>query len=160
MSLNGKKYSRSVEIQGEEEVVTVQYRIPRDAPTYMIPEDPVSWARAVPSRVHGMWDSQKKLKMHLGLFIQRAHQGRPLYQGPLLLDIKFCFPFNQQMKKDPARWEDSWYYYRPDADNCCKLILDTCNTVLYDDDKTTVTVLISKVYSQNPRTEFRVVELK
>jgi len=160
MSLIGKKYTRTVEIQGQDDIVTIQYRIPRDSPVYIIPEDPVSWARAVPTRNHRMWDSQKNLKLYLGLFIQRIHGERPLYKGPLLLDIKFCFPLNQKQKKDPVLWEEGWYEFRPDLDNCIKLILDTCNTVLYEDDKSTVTAVISKVYSSQPRTEFRFVELK
>lgn len=155
-----KRYSRSVEIQGQEEVVTIQYRVPQDNPTYIIPEDPVAWARAVPSRTHGMWDSQKQLKLHLGLFIQRAHGSRPLYSGPLLLDIQFFMPMNQKMLKVADKWEGVWYEYRPDLDNCVKLILDTCNSILYDDDKTTCVAVVSKCYSVKPRTEFRFVELQ
>ena len=160
MDLNTKNYSRSVEIKGDEEVITIQYRIAKDAPRYIIPQDPVAWARAVPTRTHGMWDSQKSLKLYLGLFIQRAHAAKQMYKGPLLLDIQFCMPMTQKMLKMPHKWEGSWYEYRPDLDNLSKLILDTCNKILYEDDKTTCVALMSKMYSQEPRTEFRFVELK
>ncbi len=160
MSLTGKKYSRSVEIQGDEEIVTIQFKIPKDNPIYIIPQDPIAWARAVPTRTHGMWDSQKKLKLYLSLLIQKCHGDRPLYEGPLLLDIFFYFPLTQKMLKDPKKWEGTPYEFRPDYDNCSKLISDTCNDVLYEDDKTTCMAFIHKFYSSNPRTEFRFVELK
>jgi Holliday junction resolvase RusA-like endonuclease len=160
MSHNTTKYSRSVEIQGDSEVVTIQYAIPKSNPTYIIPEDPVAWARAVPTRTHGMWDSQKKLKMWLGLFIARSHGDRPHYTGALLLDVKFCMPMNQRMRKAGKQKEEQWYEQRPDFDNLVKLICDTCNTILYEDDKLITTAIISKVYSTQPRTEFRLIELR
>lgn len=160
MSRNTKKYDRSVEINGQQEIVTLKYTIPISTPLYIIPEDPVAWARAVPTRTHGMWDSQKKLKMWLALFIAREHGNRPQYQGPLLLDIKFHMPMNQRMRKAQEMWEGEWYDQRPDFDNLVKLICDTCNKVLYDDDKLITTAIISKVYSSQPRTEFRLIELR
>jgi Holliday junction resolvase RusA-like endonuclease len=160
MSLNTMKYSRSVEIKEDSEIVTVQYTIPPNLPLYTIPESPIAWARAVPTRTHGMWDSQKKLKLYLGLFIERAHGNLPLLEGPLLLDIKFCMPMTQQMLKEPRKWEGSWHSHRPDLDNLTKLILDTCNTILFEDDKSVSAVMATRVYSKSPRTEFRLMELK
>lgn len=160
MNLSTKRYSRSIEIQGQEEIVTIQYRIDKDAPVYIIPENPSAWARAVPTRTHGMWDSQKKLKMWLGLYIIRTHGDRAQYKGPLLLDIQFNMPMNQRMLKDPDKWEGVRFEGRPDFDNLTKLICDTCNDILYEDDKLITDAIINKVYSTQPRTQFRLIELR
>jgi len=63
------------------------------------------------------------------------------------------------MLKNPEKFEDTWFDHRPDFDNLVKLIGDTCNEVLYDDDKLICASIIKKVYSANPRTEFRIIEL-
>lgn len=161
MNLNTRKFSSSVEINGDLETRIFHYTIPRDTIIYTLEGDPEAWARAVPIRRNrmGMWDSQKKLKLHLGLLMGSMHGDRPFYEGPLLLDVKFCMPMNQKMLKHPERYEDSWFGLRPDMDNCIKLIMDTGNDVLYEDDKLFCASVIQQVYSANPRTEFRIIEL-
>lgn len=145
MSLNMRKSSNSIEIQ--EPII------------YTIPTDPIAWARAVPTRRHAMWDSQKQLKLYLGLFITKCHGDRPFYQGPLQLNATFFMPMNQKMLKYADKYENSWYDQRPDFDNLIKLIADTCNGILYEDDKTICASNIKKVYSANPRTEFTIIQL-
>lgn len=161
MSLSTKKYSSSVEIQGDSEIQVIKYTIPKDTIIYTIPDNPTAWARAVPLRNrHTMWDSQKQLKLYLGLLIGKSHGNRQLYEGPLLLDVKFCMPMTQKMLKTPEMWEDMWYDQRPDIDNLSKLIMDTCNEILYEDDKLISLAITNKVYSAIPRTEFRIIELR
>lgn len=48
---------------------------------------------------------------------------------------------------------------KPDTDNIAKAILDSLNTIAYDDDKQVVELLIQKYYSENPRVEVELEEI-
>ena len=39
---------------------------------------------------------------------------------------------------------------KPDCDNIAKIILDSLNGVLYDDDKQITSIIVYKKYSENP----------
>jgi Holliday junction resolvase RusA-like endonuclease len=42
---------------------------------------------------------------------------------------------------------------KPDTDNIAKAILDSLNSIAYDDDKSVVSLLVEKYYSESPRVE-------
>ncbi len=45
---------------------------------------------------------------------------------------------------------------RPDLDNIAKSVLDSLNGIAYNDDSQIVTLVVSKYYSSEPRTEIRI----
>lgn len=48
---------------------------------------------------------------------------------------------------------------KPDLDNVAKLILDSLNTIAYQDDSQIVRLVLEKHYSDNPRVEIRLEEM-
>lgn len=127
---------------------------------YIIEGDPVAWARAVPSRKTGrMWDSQKQTKLYFQLLISRIHGTRPLYDGPLHLDITYYLPIPPSLHKKADKLEGSWHFFRPDKSNLLKLIEDAATGILYKDDCLICSETSYKKYSKNPRTEFIIREL-
>ena len=49
---------------------------------------------------------------------------------------------------------------RPDLDNCCKYYIDLGLNILYKDDSIVSQITAKKIYDQNPRTEFTLMEIK
>lgn len=49
---------------------------------------------------------------------------------------------------------------KPDADNILKIVLDALNGVAYDDDKQIIEASVHKRYSDNPRVEITISEIK
>lgn len=126
---------------------------------YIINEDPIAWARVR----HGkgrFWDSQKQEKLYYGLLISNIHGDRPLYTVPICMDITFFMAMPKLSEKKQQEREGSWHYTRPDLDNLIKFIMDTCTGILYKDDCVVSCCFIRKQYSQNPRVEFFITELK
>jgi len=48
---------------------------------------------------------------------------------------------------------------KPDTDNIAKIILDSLNTIAYDDDKQIVSLTVDKWYSDTPRVEVELSEI-
>jgi Holliday junction resolvase RusA-like endonuclease len=51
-----------------------------------------------------------------------------------------------------------WVTTKPDIDNCIKFVLDACNGILWEDDKTVCEVQSRMLYSHFPRTEMEIWE--
>lgn len=102
-----------------------------------------------------MFDSQKKEKLVMGIELARQHHNRPLYTGPLHLDVRFYFPYPQRRSKNP-----SFYHYgRPDLSNLIKLVEDVAQGVLYGDDCLIASICAVKLYAKEGRTEFSLLEI-
>lgn len=53
------------------------------------------------------------------------------------------------------------HIFKPDLDNLIKYICDICsNNVIYQDDCIIASITAKKVYSELPRTEFTLMEIK
>lgn len=127
---------------------------------YVINERPIPWARAVPAfSKHFMYDSQKAAKLAIGAIIKKQHGSKPLFKGPLHIDVVFYTPYasSKQLRKRQER--KKYVDVKSDLDNYCKFLLDTCNTLLYTDDKQIASISAAKIYSDKPRTEFTIKEL-
>ena len=128
--------------------------------TYVIPGQPVAWKRAGRRKGGGFFDQQMNSKLGTGIFINNQHVGE-MYKGPLLLDITFYFKIATTLsKKQKDFLLGNYHHTKPDLDNCIKYILDTCNTLLFDDDCTISKITACKLYDTDPRTEFTLTELK
>lgn len=136
---------------------------------YVIDGSPVRWQRA---GRHGSryYDSQQKIKVSYGIILTNLHGTRPIHTKPLHLDVVFYFPIPQYAKslKDPLNINPRKQSKRdgmpmtttPDLDNCVKFLLDSGNKIIWQDDSIVCSMSIKKVYSENPRTEFIITELR
>jgi Holliday junction resolvase RusA-like endonuclease len=80
----------------------------------------------------------------------------PIFSGPISVDVTFYFPHTIHKKNKLKRW----HIIRPDLDNCVKFILDVATGITYNDDCIVSDIHARKMYSDSPRTEFTISELK
>lgn len=120
---------------------------------YIILGNPIPLARARLTRDR-VFDPQKQLKLITGINLRTQHDERPLYHGPLHLDVVFFMP-----RAISNKAKSSYHSYKPDLDNLVKWICDISTTILFDDDCIISKITASKVYDKNPRTEFTLVSL-
>ena len=75
--------------------------------------------------------------------------------GPMCLRAWFILPI-------PASWSKKRkaapgpHTSRPDLDNLAKLVLDSCNGILWEDDAQLVTISVGKRYGKQPGVELKV----
>jgi len=120
---------------------------------YVIMGDPTPLARAR----HGKgrtWDSQKQLKLVWGIHLKGQHQDKPLLFGPLLLDITFYMKQPKTKKNKEDKESGDYHKIKPDLSNLVKFIEDVATNILYKDDCLIAKIIATKVYDENPRTEF------
>ncbi len=93
----------------------------------------------------------------------KAAYGGGFYEGYLQIDVVAYFkvPKSVSRKKrlqmldreiKPAK--------KPDIDNVLKIVLDSLNKVAYKDDAQVISASIAKYYSDNPRLEIAIGEVK
>lgn len=124
---------------------------------YVVKGNPVALARTRIITENKCWDSQKQIKLSYGLQIQNQHSNRPLYAGPLRLNVVFFMPIAPSSRR--KNLHGSFHYFRPDLDNCIKFLADVCTGILYHEDSLICSVAALKVYDNDPRTEFYITEL-
>jgi Holliday junction resolvase RusA-like endonuclease len=94
----------------------------------------------------------------LALAAQHAMDGRPLFDGPLSVDVTAYMPVAESK---PRKWKAAALAgeirptKKPDWDNFGK-ILDALNLVVWADDAQIVEGRVQKFYSSQPRMEIRV----
>lgn len=124
---------------------------------YVILGEPISWKR--PGGMRYRYDMQKNEKLLTGIELERQHGDKPLYTGPLDVELSFFVSYPQKISRKAVRVMKDWVITTPDLDNLEKYILDCCSGILYPDDKFVVKKLGIKVYDLNPRTEIIIREL-
>ncbi len=125
---------------------------------YIIPGDPTPLARARFSRER-VFDPQKHAKYNWGINLRSQHD-ETLFNGPLGLDVTFFMPIpSSASKKRHAQLLDGFHFIKPDISNLLKFIEDSAQGILYRDDCIISKVMCQKIYSLEPRTEFKVFEL-
>lgn len=122
---------------------------------YVIKGDPIALRRACPGK-KGMYDSQKELKLVMGITIASQHDNRPFYKGPLEMTIRFFMRINCQAKKKPV---PKYHIFTPDVSNMIKFYEDICTGLLYEDDRLICSTNAVKLYDYDPRVEFSIKEL-
>jgi Holliday junction resolvase RusA-like endonuclease len=124
--------------------------------SYIIDGEPIPLARHRHGKGHG-WDSQKQLKLGIGLQISNQHNNLPFLEGPLKLEIVFYMPIPL---KGAKTLNGTIHTIRPDLDNLIKMICDVANGIAYKDDCVVASIIAHKQYSTLPRTEFTLTELR
>lgn len=123
--------------------------------TYTIPGDPVALARARYGE-HRIYDSQKQLKLVVGLQFVNQQGDKPQFSGPIILNVKFFIALPQ---RHPISLPGSYHPYRPDLSNLIKFIEDAATGILYKDDCIIAQINSQKLYDRNPRTEITLTTL-
>lgn len=129
---------------------------------FVIPGDPIPWARAHPNYAkRKVYDSQKHLKIAASLYLSQQAGNDPLFEGPIHMDITFYMKVPQSIS---AKRRELLYgkphFTKPDNTNMTKFYEDICSGILYHDDCIIAVTTARKIYDANPRTEFTLRELK
>lgn len=127
---------------------------------YILHGAPTALARARFSR-GCVFDSQSQEKKVDALHIKKQHGSKPLYRGPLSVELIFYMPMAAKLpEKTRDRLRGSYHTYRKDLDNLVKYILDVCNDILYKDDSSIAKICAKKIWSDAGKTELIITELE
>ncbi len=128
---------------------------------FIINDTPVALARCRMTGNGKVFDSQKQQKMIIGLSLAAQLGSKPLFTGPLEVDLKFFFPISKS-KSPKHRLEQRGkpHIFKPDIDNCIKMYLDCASGgVLFKDDAIIATIHSQKIYDDIARVEILITEL-
>jgi Holliday junction resolvase RusA-like endonuclease len=92
-----------------------------------------------------------------------AMRGRPPTTQPVHVDVRIFFAIPKNARNDEkiaAHEERLWHCKKCDSDNVFKSITDGAIGIVYKDDSQVCEMTCSKKYSDNPRVEVDVWELK
>jgi len=135
---------------------------------YILLGDPIPLARP---RLSGdgrrVYDSQRLLKHIFIKELQKQHAGKPLYTGPLHLDVTFYLRIPKSSIKRMESIKGQYHVFKPDTDNLVKFCGDISSMkdmddkhVLMHDDCIISVITARKIYDLNPRTEFTITQLE
>lgn len=123
---------------------------------FSVPGNPLALARPRFGR-HHVFDSQQLEKLSSGLSIRNQMGNKPMFTNcPLFIDIIFYMKIPKGSLKKRAEYIDKFHICRPDTDNCIKFLLDTCNNIVYQDDSLIAKITATKIYGDDPRTDFTI----
>ena len=120
--------------------------------------------RVVKGKVFGRAYTPEKTRNfeeNLAWAAQVAMNGRPLFDGPLEVEV---WAFMSIPASKPKKWVAAALLSRvfptkkPDADNFAKSALDSCNKVVFVDDGQVVDLRVYKRFSAQPRIEIKIRE--
>lgn len=96
--------------------------------------------------------------------VKKSYSGEPFPEGVPLsvhIDAYFQIPKSASKKRHEGMRSGSIRPMKtPDADNVAKSICDALNGAAYSDDKQVVRLTVEKWYSDVPRAEVRITEVK
>lgn len=115
---------------------------------------PIPWNRPGSSKF-GRYDTQKDIKRDFGLIFRCGMEKDQPLKGKIKLVIIFFMP----IPKGSSKMRDGeWHTKKPDLDNCVKLILDSMNGIVFEDDSQVCMLIAMKGYGEVPRTEITIFE--
>ncbi|HHQ2481042.1 TPA: RusA family crossover junction endodeoxyribonuclease [Bacillus cereus] len=134
---------------------------------FTIMTEPVAQGRPRASTVHGkvrMYDPKKSrdFKRYVSA-IAAKFAPASLLEGPLQLEVKVYKPSLKSFSKKKALVAEEGLLRpttKPDVDNYVKGVKDALNKVIWNDDSQVVDLKVSKWYSEKPRVEVFIKEIK
>ncbi|PGY99991.1 RusA family crossover junction endodeoxyribonuclease [Bacillus thuringiensis] len=134
---------------------------------FTIMAEPVAQGRPRASTVHGkvrMYDPKKSrdFKRYVSA-IAAKFAPASLLEGPLQLEVKVYKPSLKSFSKKKALAAEEGLLRpttKPDVDNYVKGVKDALNKVIWHDDSQVVDLKVSKWYSEKPRVEVFIKEIK
>lgn len=132
--------------------------------SFIIPGEPKSKLRHRSTKKGKMYNPQQNL--HYESWVKECywikHKQKSL-KGQLKACIRayFKIPKSTSKKKKKLMIEEKLRpTKKPDTDNLAKIILDSLNTLAFDDDKQVVELNVEKYYSDDPRVEVELYEVR
>ena len=126
---------------------------------FTIPGDPVPFARAGSSgKVRFTPKKQASFMNMVKIIAHQAMAGRAPLSGPVMLTVTTTYTYPQswsQRKKDGTAWKVS----RPDLSNLIKIIEDSMNGIVFDDDAQVVSLIARKSFGLVNETKVQVGEV-
>jgi Holliday junction resolvase RusA-like endonuclease len=129
-----------------------------DAVSFVIPGEPVAWARARLMGIrHFTPGKQRSHQAGVATIAANAMQGRAPLVGPVMLKVEATWlrPKSASKRKPPV-----WKATKPDADNIAKQVGDAINKIVFVDDAQVAFVSVSKRYGEIAETRVTVCPLE
>ena len=124
----------------------------------IIPGNPIALKRHRHTKLGHSYNSQCKLMDQISFIVKSQYLGLQL-TGPLSINIIFYMQIPKSLSLKKQKQLDGTYHFKkPDLDNLEKMLADCvvrAGNILIDDSQISM-IKSSKVYSFNPRTEFRI----
>jgi Holliday junction resolvase RusA-like endonuclease len=100
---------------------------------------------------------------HYVKLVALEHRPQQLLSGPIMMDVKIYKSTLKSFSKNKTALAEEGEIRpvtKPDVDNYVKGVKDALKSVIWKDDSQVVDLHISKWYSENPRIEIKIKELK
>lgn len=129
---------------------------------YIIPFTPVPWT-AHKGYGRNSFNPKFKEKEATQWYLKTQHNGRPLFNGALRVDLFFEMPcpkiMSKKIRTSIEAGEKVWHIKRPDIDNLRKFTNDCFTWTVWDDDSLIVCGESQKYYAMEPRTVIHIWEI-
>ena len=122
---------------------------------YILYGEPIPLSRCRHGRRE--WDQQQEQKVLAALHLSHLHNDKPLFRGPLELNIDFFFGISQ---KTSAHKKFLSHIQAPQISRLIKFIEEIASGVLFADEYTIASISSRKLYDFTPRTEFSIKQIK
>jgi Holliday junction resolvase RusA-like endonuclease len=108
----------------------------------------------------GTYNNPKYTAYKVAFATLAKKQCKRYFEGATRLEVVFYMPIPKSLsKKKRESLMGQYHIKKPDTDNLIKTVKDALNEVLYKDDSIICEVEAKKIYSDNPRVEFELINL-
>lgn len=126
----------------------------------IIPGDPIPLARARSSR-SGFYDPQLKVKENIRWYVNKHYGPLVPVCGPVWLDVTFYMPIPKSAsKKKKKELPGRPHTKKIDLSNCIKMVEDTFNGILWEDDCLIAEIYARKIYAIEGSTVLVITEVQ
>jgi len=125
--------------------------------TYILHGKPIPLQRARVTKF-GAYDPQKKEKGEARALIYNQRGTAMPFDTSVQLVVTFFMPIPKSTPKK-IDLNGKLHSKRPDLDNLIKYVLDVIQPIVIKDDSLVGTIIADKIYDDNPRTEFTIMEI-
>lgn len=126
--------------------------------SYRLPGDPgvLAKMRQVPRR---MWDEYSHLKVSTRILLEKQHANKRAFSGPLFLEAAFYLPTKDVRGRRKLGEKQKPHVVRPDITDLVKFLEEVGSGIIFSNVCHIAGVHAYKVYDDEPRIEFSLVEL-
>lgn len=124
---------------------------------FTIPGSPIALMRPRFSKGH-VFDAQKDVKFAWSVQLRQQYRGE-MFSGPIRLEITFYLPMAKTKVRQHDLMRGTYHVYKPDLSNLIKFVEDCAMGIIFEDDCIISEIVSKKIYDDQPRTEFTIIEL-
>ena len=108
----------------------------------------------------GTYNNPKYTNYKKAFSLLAKRQCKSYFEGATRLEVTFYMQIPKSLsKKKQNELIGQYHIKKPDTDNLIKTVKDALNEVLYKDDSIICEVEAKKIYSDEPRVEFKLISL-